>query len=545
VASGYKLFVSYCHDDEYLQEEFRKHCSALVRNKRIGIWYDRCILAGELLGESIDDNLLSSDVVVLLVSSSFINSDYCVNKEYQTAKLMHSEGTARLVPIIVRECDFDFDELSKFNIAPRDAKPVNPPNAGRSDVTLRDTGWTKAINELKRVLDRLDEDAEMNLNDVYRDSQKSRFSVDSKSAEVQLKDIFVEPEIYLSNSDDDRSFYSIQALAELAQSSSFVLGGEDRSGKSVLLYATQRELIQNKVPCVILDGRLIKSYGLEAHIKKLIGEQIACKGRIQNGSLVVLIDDLDEGLKRDHDRVEFLRSITSNYKSVGFTCFSQNYGESLVSLLTEDFLTGSIKEFPTPKIYEFAENWLKATTLAAGEEETITTTLYKNVMQLNLGGAIPLYPATIVTLLQVIDAAGGADVSAASNAACYNQLVDLRLIEAGVSANDIDASKLMLGLLAGSKFENYDIKTFNEDDFTSCIEKFKADHFASLEKYRLNILQCGLFELISNGEGTKQYRFKDRFIGYLLIALYFEKILKSSNKDRYETEILKLLSALR
>jgi hypothetical protein len=57
----------------------------LKRSGIIGNWHDRQIVAGSELGASIDLALDEADVILLLVSSHFLASDYCYEKEMQRA----------------------------------------------------------------------------------------------------------------------------------------------------------------------------------------------------------------------------------------------------------------------------------------------------------------------------------------------------------------------------------------------------------------------------------------------------------------------------
>ena len=79
------LFFSYSHKDEDLRNELEVHLSALKRQGIISTWHDRRITAGTELDGAIDRNLNSADIILLLVSPDFINSDYCYKIERKRA----------------------------------------------------------------------------------------------------------------------------------------------------------------------------------------------------------------------------------------------------------------------------------------------------------------------------------------------------------------------------------------------------------------------------------------------------------------------------
>ena len=68
----------------------------LVRERRIG--------PGDEFDLEISNQLESADIVLLLVSSDFLHSDYCYDIEMKRALERHAEGSARVIPVILRPC---------------------------------------------------------------------------------------------------------------------------------------------------------------------------------------------------------------------------------------------------------------------------------------------------------------------------------------------------------------------------------------------------------------------------------------------------------
>ena len=66
-----KLFFSYSHKDESYRDELEVHLSMLKRQGFISAWHDRRILAGNEFALSINNELESSDIILLLVSPYF------------------------------------------------------------------------------------------------------------------------------------------------------------------------------------------------------------------------------------------------------------------------------------------------------------------------------------------------------------------------------------------------------------------------------------------------------------------------------------------
>ncbi|PLY39580.1 hypothetical protein CSZ94_25635 [Janthinobacterium sp. ROICE36] len=118
------VFFSYSHADEALRDQLEMHLSLLKRQGHVEAWHDRRILAGDELDPAIKDNLESADVILLLVSANFIGSDYCYSKEMHRAIERHNAGEARVVPVILRPCDWHSAPFGKLMATPRDGKAI-------------------------------------------------------------------------------------------------------------------------------------------------------------------------------------------------------------------------------------------------------------------------------------------------------------------------------------------------------------------------------------------------------------------------------------
>lgn len=119
------VFFSYSHRDESLRDELEVHLSVLKRDGTIDTWHDRRIGAGEEFAGEIDEYLENSQIVLLLVSPYFLDSDYCYDIEMRRAIERHTEGSARVVPVILHPCDWHHTPFSKLLAVPKDGKPVS------------------------------------------------------------------------------------------------------------------------------------------------------------------------------------------------------------------------------------------------------------------------------------------------------------------------------------------------------------------------------------------------------------------------------------
>ncbi len=117
-------FVSYSHADAKLKAELIKHLAPLDRLKLVSHWDDGEIKPGDHWEKAIADQLASAKLVLLLISSDFIASEYCYEKELAVALKRDEAKTARVLPIILRPCLWQDLTFGKLQAAPHDGKPI-------------------------------------------------------------------------------------------------------------------------------------------------------------------------------------------------------------------------------------------------------------------------------------------------------------------------------------------------------------------------------------------------------------------------------------
>lgn len=143
-----KLFFSYSHADEALRDRLEKHLSLMKNQGLIETWHDRGITAGESVDASIDRNLESADVILLLISADFLASTYCFSIEMKRALARQIEGSARVIPVILEPCDWHSAPFGKLLAVPKDGKAVTT-WANEAEA------WTDITKQIRRAVEKL------------------------------------------------------------------------------------------------------------------------------------------------------------------------------------------------------------------------------------------------------------------------------------------------------------------------------------------------------------------------------------------------------
>jgi hypothetical protein len=124
MAFNIEIFLCYAREDELLCKELVTHLGALKRQGFFDLWYDREISAGTEYEQEIDKHLNTAQIILLLVSQYFMNSNYCYLIEMQRAIERHEHGDARVIPVLLRPVYFQRAPFAKLMPLPTNKKPI-------------------------------------------------------------------------------------------------------------------------------------------------------------------------------------------------------------------------------------------------------------------------------------------------------------------------------------------------------------------------------------------------------------------------------------
>lgn len=119
-----RVFISYSHRDEQLKDLLLLTIRSLEAEGYIRTWHDRMRFAGQELDDTIRKNLETADLVLFLVTDSFLKSGYCRNIEMKIAMRMSKQKEAYVIPLILSECDWKRERFAKLLALPTDGRPL-------------------------------------------------------------------------------------------------------------------------------------------------------------------------------------------------------------------------------------------------------------------------------------------------------------------------------------------------------------------------------------------------------------------------------------
>lgn len=165
--TGVEVFVSYSHKDEKYREQLEAHLSQLRHEGVVADCHDRKIPPGADWAEEIDQHVQSAEIILLLISSDFLASKYCVEIEMKRALERHAAGQARVIPIIVRPADWETARFAHLQAVPKNGRAI-------TKWGNRDESWVSVIKGIRRVAREIQEaaaqasDVELSLEPDWR-----------------------------------------------------------------------------------------------------------------------------------------------------------------------------------------------------------------------------------------------------------------------------------------------------------------------------------------------------------------------------------------
>jgi hypothetical protein len=145
------VFISYSEYDEKFKNQLDTHLSQLRREGTIRLFHNQQVQAGQEWGKAIASYINSAQIILLLMSPSYLASDHLYENEMMRAIKRQQSGEAvRVIPIVVRHIDLGNTPFQKLQGLPRNGRPIE---------TWRkpDDAWSSIAQEIRDVCSNLRE----------------------------------------------------------------------------------------------------------------------------------------------------------------------------------------------------------------------------------------------------------------------------------------------------------------------------------------------------------------------------------------------------
>jgi TIR domain-containing protein len=129
-----------------MRSKLSDHLGGLRHGGYIKDWSDGQIVPGQEWGPEIIRRLEEADIVLLLVTSSFLGSEFIGRVELAKALERHRRGAAIVIPVILKPADWESAGLAGLQALPKNGKAV-------STWSDHDAAYLDIAKGLRRAID--------------------------------------------------------------------------------------------------------------------------------------------------------------------------------------------------------------------------------------------------------------------------------------------------------------------------------------------------------------------------------------------------------
>ena len=147
------LFICYAHDDERIVRELIPSLKVLARRGYIAPWRDTDLVPGEDWDATIKERLSKSQIILFMVSTHFLASDYITENEVPLAMSLMNKQKAVVVPVLLSPCSWDEEDFEKLEKLPRKDAPVSSFRSHRDAWFLVEEGLKKVVVKARGYLE--------------------------------------------------------------------------------------------------------------------------------------------------------------------------------------------------------------------------------------------------------------------------------------------------------------------------------------------------------------------------------------------------------
>ena len=540
-----KLFISYSHDDEGFLKELKKHLKPLERNGVISAWTDQELIAGDELDEELLAQLESSDLIAFLVSSSFLSSISCYEKEFIETLDRRKHERVEIIPVIIRDCLWQQTPIARFLATPKNGVAV-------ANSTNRDSAWVEVAKQImKRAnkwsttnTDRLTKLDARDSNDLpkisetfvsWRNSTEVVFQHKFKD-KLTLSDVFVFPDLRgirnirdeLEETVNSSSLCNVKNIGE-----GILIHGDEQSGKTSLIKILHEEYYSQGLLPLAVDASQITNSDPKRAFRKFVQEQFIETDWEEflaaNVHRVLLLDNLHQIKLNTKFQHRLLISAKQIFQYIILVADSSITFDEQRMVELAPYRLWELLPFGHVRRGDLIDRWN-----SLGREEIIdkevlhrqndTTTRYINSVLMT--SVIPPRPIYVLTALQLLDWGTPTDFSLTSIGYCYQVLIQRGLANVGVSAKDLDPYVNYLSELAYAVFSAGN-NSFDKTKFESFKQEYSKKFLIKSHDTILEKLHAA--NIISSDE--EHLRFSYRYIFYFYAAKYLADHLDEVDKD--------------
>ncbi len=367
---------------------------------------------------------------------------------------------------------------------------------------------------------------------------------------LTLEDIFVWPDVRDWENDEvsKRKTGSAQELlSRLKQGTQLIIYGDEKAGKTTLLFWYFRELVALGYAPVFLSASdsNVKSDGdAEKRISKAIAEQYKNSNAVRNLSRerkFLLVDDVDRLRSGPQTLPHLLNYAQRHFSSICLTAASGFEVTNLVSTAATTALSSfkgyDLTRFGYKLRHQLIRKWCSLSSVSTRPELDQRVEEVESVINVVIGKRlVPEHPIYLLILLQSCEQHRHGEIQNSGLSFYYQYLITKSLGEVGVKPVELDEHFNYLSILAW-KFRSMEVKELDLTELASANREF-SDRFVTVNLTE----RLGLFTRarIFSKRGDC-YSFSYPYVYYFFVGRYLAKHLEQPEIQAWVEESCKKL----
>ena len=522
------LFYSYSHEDKQHRDRMQKALALLRKQGMLNDWYDGHINSGRSISSEIRNSLEAANLVVFLLSPSFVSSESCMREWEMAEEIARTNPTLVRIPVILSECAWkDIEGASDLKAIPGNASPIE-------DSVDEGRAWQEVYESIRTVI--------LEIRQTFRADEKFREQMEdtqfASQDQMALQSVFVFPLLSCvqDSSSEDESESPIDSLSSLLRHHLILIHGDQLSGKTALCRHVFLSLLDDDKPTIYLDLEQLGGKPSEQAFESAFKSQFSGDYSLwkQQSDKTAVIDNLSQS----PDAIKYVRLAMNSFDRVVVASTSDTY---YAFLKDEERLAEFAVARIRPMTHSRQEELIRrrATLIHGGGIPTDgqIDAMEKKVNSVIISNRIlPRYPFFVLSILQTFEGFMPQDLSVTSFSHCYYVLIIAHLIKSGVQRSDEELNSCFnfMEQLAWAKYRANKPKDGEATNFS--FSEF-------LEEYQRNFLlrKSLLNRMKSDDHGvlTSEGDFRSRYMYFYFLGKYLaantvphkdfiEKILEKS-----------------
>ena len=145
------LFICYAHADEQKVKRLIPNLKVLAGRGYIAAWRDTDLIPGDEWDDTIKERLAEAKIILFMVSTDFLASDYITKHERPLAMQLMREKRSVVLPILLSDCSWENEDFASLENLPQKGRLISSYNPQAKALKLVQEGIQKTVERMRKL----------------------------------------------------------------------------------------------------------------------------------------------------------------------------------------------------------------------------------------------------------------------------------------------------------------------------------------------------------------------------------------------------------